>query len=118
MSILFKEEDSAYFISVLENQVDLVMSSATLAECGIVAERKKGVRGVEILNGLITASGIQIEPFTHEQATIAVNAFKGFGGALNFGDALSYALAKDKDIPLLFKGDDFSRTDVAIFNLV
>ena len=61
---------------------------------------------------------IQIEPVTEQQSDIAFEAFKRFGkgsghkAGLNFGDCLAYALAKERGIPLLFKGDDFSHTDI------
>ena len=62
-------------------------------------------------------SGIVVEPLTMEQACLARQAYRDFGkgrhpAGLNFGDCLSYALAKSLDRPLLFKGDDFTRTDV------
>jgi ribonuclease VapC len=62
-------------------------------------------------------SGISIEPFTAEQAQIARQAYRDFGkgshpAGLNFGDCLSYALAKSVDESLLFKGADFPRTDI------
>jgi ribonuclease VapC len=63
-------------------------------------------------------AGMAIEPVTFEQAQIARLAYRDFGkgrhpAGLNFGDCLSYALAKSLDEPLLFKGADFSQTDVA-----
>jgi ribonuclease VapC len=56
-------------------------------------------------------------PFTAEHLELAVNAFRQFGkgrhaAGLNFGDGCAYALAKAAGEPLLFKGDDFSRTDI------
>ena len=62
-------------------------------------------------------AGIIIEPFTVEQAHIARQAFHDFGkgrhaAALNFGDCFAYALAKVTSEPLLFKGDDFKKTDI------
>ena len=67
---------------------------------------------------LIAAAGIVIEPVTAGQARIARDAYRDFGkgsghaAGLNFGDCFAYALAKATGEPLLFKGDDFSRTDV------
>ena len=69
---------------------------------------------------LIAQAGIMVEPVTLEQADIARAAYRDFGkgsghpAALNFGDCFAYALAKSMREPLLFKGDDFSHTDVAI----
>ncbi|GAB5519136.1 MAG: hypothetical protein RhofKO_13870 [Rhodothermales bacterium] len=55
--------------------------------------------------------GIVIEPFTEAQSQIAVTAYMQYG-VLNFGDAFSYTLAKDRGLPLLFKGNDFTKTDL------
>ena len=62
-------------------------------------------------------AGITVEPFTVEQAHIARQAFHDFGkgrhaAGLNFGDCFAYALAKILDEPLLFKGEDFRKTDI------
>jgi ribonuclease VapC len=71
------------------------------------------------LDDLIARTGIVFEPVTREQAEIARAAYRDFGkgsghaAGLNFGDCFAYALAKAKREPLLFKGDDFSKTDVA-----
>jgi len=70
------------------------------------------------VDGLIDEAQIAIEPVTEAQARIARQAYRDFGktsghpAKLNFGDCFSYALAKSKGEPLLFKGQDFSRTDV------
>jgi ribonuclease VapC len=62
--------------------------------------------------------GVQIIPFTFEQARLALDAFKRFGkgrgakASLNYGDCFAYALAKELDAPLLFKGKDFAATDL------
>jgi ribonuclease VapC len=66
---------------------------------------------------LLQTTGISIEPVTTEQLAAARRAFRNFGkgrhpAALNVGDCFSYALSKSTGEPLLFKGDDFARTDV------
>ena len=71
------------------------------------------------LDEFLASAGIRIEPVTLEQLSLARLAHiqfgkgTGHGAALNFGDCFAYALARAKGVPLLFKGDDFSRTDVA-----
>lgn len=72
------------------------------------------------MDDLIRAAGIVIEPMTAAQARIARSAYRDFGkgsghpAGLNYGDCFAYALAKDFDEPLLFKGADFDKTDVKI----
>jgi ribonuclease VapC len=94
------------------------MSAANLVEYSIVAER----RGTEVQRRLADAHrrelGIHIEPVTADQAMLASSAHRAFGrgsghaAKLTFGDCFAYALAIDKDEPLLFVGDDFAHTDV------
>lgn len=72
------------------------------------------------LDALLERAAITIEPVTEDQVRIARQAYRDFGkgsghpAQLNFGDCFAYALAKDKGAPLLFKGDDFSKTDVTV----
>ncbi len=78
---------------------------------------KHGQQGVENLNLLIAALSIIIVPFSVEQAQLASEAFLKFGkgrhpAKLNMGDCFSYALAKSTNQPLLFKGNDFTHTDI------
>lgn len=94
-----------------------VLSAANLVEAGIVAQRRGGVEGGETLDRLIAALGIIVVPVSPEQAAMAREAPWRFGkgqhpAALNYGDCFSYALAKERGEPLLFKGNDFSRTDL------
>ena len=67
----------------------------------------------------IGRAGMSIVAVTQEQAYLSREAFRRYGqgsghpAALNFGDCFAYALAKERGAPLLFKGDDFARTDIA-----
>ena len=88
-----------------------MMAAASYVELCAVMSKKRGAGVVEEVGDLIAEANITIEPVTPEQARIARTAYVEYG-ALNFGDVFSYALAKDHDIPLLFKGEDFAKTDV------
>lgn len=93
------------------------VSAATFVEISIVALNQLGDAGSQMLDEFVREVGIQIEPVTEEQAYIARRAWAEYGkgrhpARLNFGDCFSYALAKSLDEPLLFKGDDFSKTDI------
>jgi len=88
-----------------------------LLECAIVIEARYGQAGGDKLDQLVQVAQIKIEPVTVEQVAVARLAFRSFGkgrhlAALNFGDCFAYALAKAHKEPLLFKGDDFSQTDI------
>ncbi len=119
MAILLKEAESDRILNVLENSNTRLISSATLLEIYSVVLNRAGVEGLESLHQLLTNLNLEEEPFTIEQRKIAQKAclFYGRGrhkAALNFGDCMVYALAKDMNEPLLCKGDDFSKTDIAL----
>ena len=111
IAILEQEEDSDYFISALEGDELPLMSAATLVEFHAVMKHKGGKAAQAIVDRFIQLTGIRIESLTPKQAEIASEAYYTYS-ILNFGDSFSYALAKDKAIPLLFKGDDFEKTDI------
>jgi ribonuclease VapC len=96
------------------------MSAANYLEAAIVVDANRNPLLSRRLDDLIAQTEIQAEPVTLEQAEIARAAYRDFGrgsghpAGLNFGDCFAYALAKSTREPLLFKGDDFSHTDVAI----
>lgn len=94
-----------------------VMSAAVLVETSIVIEAARGQAGVRELDALLDELAIDIVPFDAEQVQRAREGFRRFGtgrhpARLNFGDCLSYALARHLAEPLLSIGDDFARTDV------
>ncbi len=94
------------------------MSAVSLLETGIVLRSRGGEKLVETLYDFLSHAAFEVVPFDSAQARIAINAFLRFGkgvhakAALNFGDCAAYALAKSLDVPLLYKGDDFTATDI------
>lgn len=95
----------------------LSLSAASLVEAGIVAGSQRGEAGERQLDLLLDRLRVDIIPVTADHAAIAREAYRRFGkgrhpAGLNFGDCFSYALARALGEPLLFVGDDFSRTDV------
>ena len=96
------------------------ISAANYLEAAIVVDANRNPLLSRRLDDLIVQTEILAEPVTLEQAKIARAAYRDFGrgsghpAQLNFGDCFAYALAKSMREPLLFKGDDFSHTDVAI----
>ena len=120
ISVLFNEVDSPQFLKILDESKPLYMSSLSWFESALVAEAKKGLDGARFFNELTAELSIQFIPFDQTQAEIALDAWRRFGkgrhpAGLNLGDCASYALAKTLNQVLLFKGDDFSKTDVAAF---
>ena len=93
------------------------MSAATLTELTIVIDRFKDARASELLDALLSELRLEIVPVGQNLADHARAANRRFGkgfhpARLNFGDCFAYALAKATDEPLLFKGEDFGRTDL------
>lgn len=119
MVILLKEVESDRILNVLENSNTRLISSATLLEIYSVVLNRAGVEGLERLHELLANLDLEEEPFTSTQRKIAQKACFFYGrvhhkAALNFGDCMVYALAKDMNEPLLCKGDDFAKTDVVL----
>jgi ribonuclease VapC len=90
----------------------------TLAEAGIVLSAKMGPRGRSLLARVVQEARLSVVPFTDEHWPIAVDAYARFGkgrhaAGLNFGDCLSYAVASLAGQPMLYVGEDFSKTDLA-----
>ena len=118
VAVLFREPEAALFAGLIHDADRCLMSAASYLELSIVMERQTRPDAESQREMFFRRAGIVIEPFTVEQAHIARQAFHDFGkgrhpAGLNFGDCFSYALAKFTGEPLLFKGEDFSKTDLA-----
>src|ERR1700727_127895 len=96
------------------------ISAANYLEAGIVVDANRNPLLSRRLDDLIVQTEIEVEAVTPQQANIARAAYRDFGkgsghpAGLNFGDCFAYALAKSMREPLLFKGGDFSHTDVGV----
>jgi ribonuclease VapC len=117
VAILFGETKAAAFAELIEADPIRLLSVASALEASIVVESELGAEGGRELDALLHTASITIEPVTVEQLAAARHAFRHFGkgrhpAALNFGDCFSYALSRTTGEALLFKGDDFARTDV------
>lgn len=119
-AIIFKEPERPALYRALLNQDNLLISSATVIEIRMVAYGRGGSDLVLELDDLIDSLGLKIIPLGIKEIEIAHAAFVTYGkgnghpAQLNFGDLFSYALAKSRGVPLLFKGDDFALTDVEV----
>jgi ribonuclease VapC len=94
-----------------------LVPAMSVLEAGILAESRRGPEGARDLDGFLQRIDAEVVPFDAEQADTARLAFRAYGkgrhpAGLNFGDCAAYALAKAAGEPLLFKGDDFTRTDI------
>ncbi len=118
IALLRSEPEASAIAAALAEAGASLMSAATYLETGIVLDSVRDPVVSRQLDVLLDTASIQIAEVTAEQARIARAAYRDFGrgsghpAGLNFGDCFAYALAKDTGRPLLFKGDDFSHTDV------
>ena len=117
VAILFDEPDRARYTRAVASAAVRAVSAATLVETSIVVEARLGPAGGRELDLLLHRAEVQVVPVDPHQAELARHAWRRFGkgrhvAALDYGDCFSYALAVDRNEPLLFKGDDFSRTDL------
>ena len=117
LAILFDEPDGPVLLRLVVEAPTRLMSAANAVEAWIVADRHANPAKARALDELIETVGIDIEPVTVSQARIAREAYKTYGkgnhpAGLNYGDCFAYALAKATGQPLLFKGEDFTQTDI------
>jgi ribonuclease VapC len=118
LAILQDEPERRSFNEALEAADARLISVVTLVETSILIESRYGAEGLRDLDLLLERAGIELVPVDFEQARAARAAWSRFGkgrhpAGPNFGDCFSYALARVLGEPLLYKGDDFSRTDVS-----
>ena len=117
IAILQDEPERRSFNLAIEAAEIRLLSSASLVEASLVIETRFGPDGVRDLDLFLAKAGVSIESVDADQAYIARQAFRHYGkgrhpAGLNFGGCFTYALARSSGEPLLFKGYDFSQTDL------
>lgn len=117
VAVLFREAEAEPFTQLIHDADRCLISAGSFLELSIVIERQTGLEVARQCDMFFRRAAIMVDPFTVEQAHIARQAFHDFGkgrhpAGLNFGDCFAYALAKITGEPLLFKGEDFKKTDI------
>lgn len=117
IAILFDEPEREAFVQAIATAKSRLVSAPTLLECYLVVETQKQTLGRAELELFIYEAEINIVPFDQIQANLAATAWRDYGkgrhpAGLNFGDCFAYALSKARKEPLLFKGNDFSQTNI------
>ncbi len=119
LAILRDELEAEAFAGAIEAARQCRISAANFLEAAIVVDGGRDPIASRRFDDFVRESSLVIEPVTEEQARIAREAYRDFGrgsghpAQLNFGDCFAYALARVAGEPLLFKGGDFARTDIA-----
>lgn len=117
LAIVLLEPERDRFLDVLNSRSELSISVVNFVEASIRVDKDPDPRRATGLEEIMKSFGIQIAPVSLEQGRLARDAHKRFGkgshpARLNLGDCFAYALAKARGEPLLFKGDDFTKTDI------
>ena len=117
VAILTKEPDAELYVRAISLAPQCRISAGNFIELSMVLEGQFSVEAIQQCDALFRRVGIVIEPVTVEHAYLARQAFHDFGkgrhpAGLNFGDCFAYALSKQTGEPLLFKGNDFGKTDI------
>lgn len=116
IAIFQEEPERDRFLAAIARASGRAMSAGTYLECAMVTGRRTGGRAD--LDRWLDQRGIEVVPVDLPMAQLAADAFARFGkgrhaAGLNYGDCLAYALARSRGVPLLYKGADFARTDIA-----
>ena len=115
VSILNQEEDASRFAAAIEGAAAVAVSAGTVLEAALVLGRTRG----EALDAFLRLAGASVLPVDSRHLQAAREAWERYGrgsgtkARLNYGDCFSYAAARVADEPLLFKGDDFTHTDIS-----
>ena len=117
IAVLNREPDAQEYETAIATSMNCQISAANLLEAAIVVESRGGIEAGNELDAFLETAGIETAPVTGEQSRVARQAWRQFGkgrhrAALNFGDCFAYALSRVTGEALLYKGNDFSHTDI------
>ena len=120
IALLLAEPEADGFVAVIAGASSRLVSAASYLETAIVMLARSGPDAQENVDRLLAELSVTVIPFARDQAMLGITAYRQYGkgsghsAGLNFGDCFTYALAKLTDEPVLFKGNDFSLTDIVV----
>ena len=118
IAIMSDEPERRLFNEAIESAEQTLISAASLLEARMVLYAHAGDEATMALDAFLLKSGIEVIDVSARMGELAFDAYRRYGkgtghpAALNYGDCFSYALAADKGVPLLYKGNDFQRTNI------
>ncbi|HEX4180788.1 MAG TPA: type II toxin-antitoxin system VapC family toxin [Caulobacteraceae bacterium] len=118
VAMAFGEPEREVFVQAIQQAEKALISTVSVVEARMVVHGRRGQRAVVLVDDLLRLPTFEIVAPGALEMDAAYSAFVAFGkgsghpAGLNFGDLFSYALAKVRGLPLLYKGDDFAQTDV------
>ena len=115
LAILLAEDEAPEFRGLIGEAGGAIVSAGTAVELAAVASRDDDLYAAALM--FLNEPFVRVEPVDAAQVAIAAEAYRRYGkghhpAGLNLGDVFAYSLARKRGVPLLFKGDDFPRTDV------
>jgi ribonuclease VapC len=119
VAILLDEPEALSLTTAIAESSTRRLPASCYLEASMILLARRAENGIRYLDFYVSRSRMEIAPFTESQARLARTAFERYGkgrhpAKLNFGDCMAYALAKETGEELLFKGTDFSLTDIAV----
>lgn len=117
VAIIRREDDAPALADIIDDQDRTLISAVSFVEASMVVNGRRQDVNITNVEAVLAAMGIEVVSLNLEDGKAAVSAFMRFGkgrhrARLNFADCFSYGLAKSRNLPLLFKGDDFIHTDI------
>lgn len=117
LSVILADPDSDPILQQISEAAIIAVGAPTLVETAMVLSSRLRRDPRPLLNEFLREAEVEVVPFGPDHYDLAVDAFERYGkrrhvAALNFGDCLTYAVARLSGLPLLFTGDDFSKTDL------
>lgn len=117
VAIMRAEKDTPKWVDILDHTRKSIMSVVSYVEATMVIAGRRADADPSQIGDFLRTMQIEVAPVSLEQGAAAIASFMQFGkgrhpARLNFADCFSYALAKSRGLPLLFKGDDFAKTDI------
>ena len=118
VAVDFDEPERHSFLQCIDQSAAALISTVSVVETRMMVQGRRGQRAVVLLDDLLRLPAFELVPPGVAEMNAAFAAFIAYGkgsghpASLNFGDVFSYALAKVRHLPLLFKGNDFSKTDI------
>ena len=119
VAILLAEPESQRLVEAIAAAEERLVAAPTIVEAAAVLLARRGAGGEIALDALVQRLEIEVVPMSIDAATVARRAYRRYGkgvvapGVLNYGDCLAYGVAMSRGAALLFKGTDFTKTDVA-----
>jgi len=118
LALVFAEAGYEELVAALTSVDGSGMAAPSVAEASIVLTARLGAKSAGLIERFLQEFHIEVLPLAEPHVRVAVDAFSRYGkgrhaAGLNFGDCMAYAVAKLANVPLLYVGEDFSRTDIA-----